>query len=335
MSVTALQLVNRVRARHRFGTTASIASDDFGAPILDAINEAKEEVLEGYEWDFNVRHEGLIQTVTKLTSTGVTIVANGDATVFISGFDGSTFFDNSCVARCIITSDSAYGDTAFRILYGQYVGGNTTFELEQDFPGTSSIVADITILTYELRLDDTVLDVLSVRHQERDVGLEFIPRNKSWDGVFTRPTSSLSDTPDVAYIGSTITPTYTTGGTANPGRGIAVYPVPETSYRLDYSYVYSHPVLTSDSDTLANVPRKVVDRIVNVAVAKLYLSHVSNDPRMGTEIMDREMSAISRIQSRDRPDRARRRSLQSHFGSRGKETYPSAGPKNRHVFYEP
>lgn len=238
-SFSCLQLVNRLGRKMRWGgnLTSLTSTDERQNASIDALNEAKEYVLDGKTWDFDARHDGVLvtQAVVDHTSTAVTNLA--------TGFTAGTFAIGDYVARLLVTSDSSQGDTAYRILTSS--GGVGV--LDAAWLG-STAAANATSKTYfaEYKLPSTVKDVTSVRYQEMDVDLQFIGRDESFHVAFPRIHSEISDNPRTVVVGSQVTPTYETAGTAStPGLGMLVWPVPESAYRLEYSYTVKHPALTS------------------------------------------------------------------------------------------
>ena len=276
---TLIQMVNRVRRKARFQDAVTLTGDDMTPAIVDALNEGAREVLESHDWDFDMRHDGVLMTVASSTQSENVSVTNGAVT---GGFTVSSFdiddYATDKVASIVVTSDGSFGDTTFRVPSVTTHATTPAFTVETAWPGTSSAgVGTATIFAQQYLLPDTVRDVTEVRHQERTLHLQFVPREHRFP---TRPHQRISTSIETVYVGSTITATYVTNSASagSTGLGIMLDTVPSSVLRLDYSYRYRHPEMTLTTDTLVGVPDHIQDVIVDTAFAKLSGTVVMNDP---------------------------------------------------------
>lgn len=326
---TALQLVNRVRRRMHMGDAADL-TDALSKALLDLVNEAKDYILETRNWDFDARHDGVLNTRSKLTSSGTTLVIS-DSTSYTS----TAFTPDDSVARIVVADTSTntnQAQTSYRIVSLNPATGGGTLDspwLGTTFPST----ADAYIYFAEYKLPDTVKDVLSVRYQDDDVELRFVGRNESFHKVVPRMHDRITNDPELVVVGSMVTPTYdSTGSASTPGLGLLVYPAPLYTYRLDYSYTVRHPALSASQD-LENVPDSVVHDIVLEAEALAYGSSVANDPDLAKSAHQRVEVRASRhhqVNTADPRRRMRLRSLDARGG-----TDAGSRPVDEDVFYTP
>lgn len=336
MAVTLIQMINRVRRRHRFPDVTTLTADDLVSPVQDALNESARQVLESRSWDFLIRHDGMLTTRPRVQASGVVILKLGGLDQISDTVPSTTATDHAgdFVTRARITSDASFGDTSFRVPSVRNFGGQSVYFLDTAWPGSSDLAASLELFAAEYLLPDTVGDVLSVRHQEQDLELCFVPRQHGFDSVVQRYHESFSDSPRVVYVGAQITSTYDRdqASSGDTGLGMLLYPTPESELALHYSYRYRHADMTETTDTLVGVPNHVVDQIIELAVAKTYISHIGNDINLGAKIRDDAMENLDRLYAMHRPDPARRVSFGSHFGGGGRLRY-GGRPKNPQVFH--
>lgn len=333
-ATTYLQMVNRVRRRGRHPDLAAVASDSLGVVVGDLLNESKREVLEGRQWDFDVRHDQPLKVlgvnsyttgVVFADSTNVTIIGENDAALY----GGSEF-----VAKMVVTEDSTYGQTPFRIV-SSLVGANDFYTTDTAWPGTTQSALDISIYANEYVLPATVGDVLGVKFNEADLRVSFVDKLSDLDAVYPRLLDTSSSQPDHVYVGGSSTPTYVTNGTVpSPGTGFWIYPAPSTDYILHYSYRYRHPDLSGDTDTLSGVPEHIVDLIVERTFTKALATKVFNDPKLSKVNDDSSRRRLAEAHTQDRSDPNRRLSMRSHDRRRGGVPIGSK-PKNPNNFGSP
>lgn len=346
-SVTTVQLFNRVNRYMRFGDdVASLeATNVLHNSIIDMLNAAKDEVLEGHNWDFDTRHDGVLLTQAQAT-TGTVSVTNGSETFTTSTSDVVTA-DGGSVFRIRITSDASFGDTAFRVIGYTGTGGI----MDAKWPGTTDATATYEIWAAEYLLPTTVKDVLSVRFQEHELELYQLGRNESFHSLVPKLHSEINDNPRIAVIGGAVTGTEATGTTwaddtvwsdsstwadttvsnTDTGLSLLVYPVPQSKYRIDYSFATRHPELTA-TNSLDAVPPYIVHDIVTTAVSLALASNIGNEPDLAK--LTRQISELrrKRLHALNRPDPHRRTPLRSldYKGS-----MRTGGPADPRVFHTP
>ena len=280
---TALALVNKVGRLMR-EEDASALTETFATQVLDLVNEAKRDLRESKNWQFDTRNDGVVVAPAPFTGTATTV--SGTAVV-LSGITTSQIVPSNhtaSVARIVFTADTAFGDTAFRIVSSVDAIGVANLTLATAFPGTVSASTAVSIVFDEQVLPSTVRGVTSVRHQEGDVELVHLTRNLL-DMVRQRPHESTTDSPVVVTIGGTGESTYNSSSASNGTRGtlFTVNPIAGSKLSFDYSYLYRHPDLSSSQD-LVNVDSAVEDCIVRLAYARAMQSGIGNEPEAGIAI---------------------------------------------------
>lgn len=332
---TALQLVNRIRRKLRMGPDLSAFSstDELTNVLLDMLNEGKREVLEHREWDFDIRHDGILKCVKERTyTTGTSVVSLTN--IGNTGVDVSATYSGSLRSRVMVTSDATYGDTSFIITNITNTGGNDVYTIGVGWPGSTDGAASLKIFASEYILPSTVRDVLSVRHEEGEIALHFLDKSTELDPALPNPNLDSSDQPEAVYVGSTVRNTTLDGADPSYGLGMMVHPIPSENVVIHYSYRYRHPDLTAATSEIENVPAHVEDLIVDAAVARAQMSGVANDPTLAAlnvrEVRRRADEAVKMT----RPDPGRRRSLRSHDRRATRDQFGSR-PRNPRTFYTP
>ena len=74
MTTTALDLVNRMRAKRR-DATSSIITDRQGVAYLEILNSSITTALEERTWNFQIRSDGYLATVGTYTGTSLNVTA--------------------------------------------------------------------------------------------------------------------------------------------------------------------------------------------------------------------------------------------------------------------
>ncbi len=346
-----LEMVNSVRGKLREERITTISATDFlTTEIIELINDAGSEILEGDDWEFDVRHDGRLFLPSSQTGTTAMF---GDS--FISG---NPIYDNGASVSLSTLEDTDSGEVFEDVdLAGFRCSGNSVrsrlLATGSDYPNTSWIITDVTIdaswlvltlgsnlnlesdaaetgawTTYanEAVLPATVKDVLSIRNEEEPLRLDFINRDLEFDARIPRPTDSFSGVPEVAIVGGTMTSTSRTTGTdawttisdvdARTGVGITVWPIPNTDIHLEYSYRVQHADLSADTDSWDGVPANVIRIIEWLAFQKALDSGIQNDPEAATRAERQVEKRRLRAQaSQTRQPNLRR--IPTSFGSRG------------------
>ena len=313
---TALQLVNRVRRKLRIPDTTSFTKSE-DLLLLDLVNEAKDTVLELREWDFDVRHDGHLTTVANTTGSGSSLThgAGGATMTIVESFPTAP---NNFIGRIVFTHDTNYGDTAYRVS----VWESTTVTVPDANSAISTTSPTYSIFANEYVLPSNVRKVLSVRHQESDIRVEEIDRSVRFDRFVQRPQESITDTPDLIYVGGIGTATKSTSSASDTDGIIFMpWPTPSAVLDLDYSYCIRHGELTTTASTLDNVDRYAVDLIVDLAYGKALQSDFGNNKEEGIAI-ERKVIAFSKdFETNDdrMPNRRLRLRSLDHVGSSGRD----------------
>lgn len=269
-SVTALQLTNRVRRLRRMPDVGSISETEDLA-TLDAINASIEEVLSSRRWEFDMRRAqiALRPYLTDLTLTS-TVGFTDLMTVYRA--DGLTEADTygDYVVRLLPSGSTNHSRTALRVRYSSViVTGNSSFmtvttDIDEALDGVAG-----RLFYAEYVLPDTVRDVIRFTHQQEELTLDQIDPVVEFDELYPTPNIEFG-APRLVSVGGLDVSTYSVESTApSPGLRLIVWPIPDESYILDYTYHYRHPELTTATDTLDGVPQDVVYQIVDLAAAKM------------------------------------------------------------------
>lgn len=264
-SVTALQLVNRVRRSRRLDDVASIANtEDLAA--LDSINNAIEEVLSSRRWEFDLRKT---QFSLKASRTGTCSIISGNS--FGTYTETSSIPSSAMVGNFVLrlnpTGSTSFGQTALRVNSTLTIGSSAICAFPTAVYETMTSVA-CTAFYSEYTLPDTIRDVVRVTYQEEPLTLENIGPAVEWDELYPRPQIEFGP-PESISIGGYDIPTYANSGSADPALRMIVWPVPDDDYILDCTYYYRHPELTGSTSTLVAVPPDVVAKIVDKAAARM------------------------------------------------------------------
>lgn len=324
-TTTALQLVNRFLRKHRRPDVADFSSPE-ATHALDFINDAKEEVLDPLIWNFD-RREADLYTLPVVTLTSG-LVTNGNTGV-VGTISDSTFTPNGAFsARIIVTSDATYPDTAFRAEASLNVAALNTTVMEEAWLGTTNAsTATATLFWPEYQFpklsngDSVVRELLSMRHQEEEIRLESVYKDRWLDGRVVRPHDDISaDFPHYCYltdVKDTSSDLVTPSNTWAPGFGL--WPVPEGRVALTYTYVQRRAPLSATTDTMDGVPEEVLNTITQIAFGRSMQSMFGNDPALGDRILIGAFTrrdALHKAQ-KDRAPRSNRSvpSLDAHSGT--------------------
>lgn len=323
---TALELVNRIRAKRR-DATSTIITDRQGVAYLDFLNSAITSILEERTWNFQLRSDGTLTTVPLSTGTDGA-VQNG-----FTGFGSASFAGvlspvyGDFQARIAITDDASYGSTSVRVDTAHVAGAMLTGAMSTAWFGASNFgSADFTFFVYEYVLPSTVRSVTNVSHQESDLSLFFEDGQYTFDRLVPSPLDSTSDTPQIVMVGGEIQRTAETGLTGEFGLGLRIYPVPESALALNYSYVYRQPKLTVSTSELYRVPGAVEDLIVELATARV-ISSLEKDVQTGLPLEVRVNREIDKIHRNHAADSGRRNPMRS-LDHIGRTTGPAWPPRS-------
>lgn len=279
-SITALELVNRVLRRMRDETVGNFA-DDKSQVILDLVNAAKDDVLTSRDWDFDLRHDGVIVT-RKTISTESGVLAQHNTTFFDSALNDHVFDPP-------VTPPSLFGDVITRFEYqGDATSSNeesgqvgtiwrmvdfttlsiATGALDAEWPGASTSTAKLKFFMAEYLLPDTVRDVVSMTNQNGvPLDLDHVDPGASFDQLIPDLAERFA-APEMVAVGGFDKPTIERSvGDDTPKLRVVFFPVPDDEYRINYSYYYNHPDLVETTDTLKGVRPNVIASIVDRATA--------------------------------------------------------------------
>jgi len=343
-------MVNAVRGKLREERTTAQAitdaSDDLNTEIIDLINDAGSEILEGNDWPFDVRHDGelfypasqsgtnaqfgpQVGTAIYSNTTSILILTSGDTDsgeVF-EDFDLASFRCSGNRARVrIIGPDTNFGNTSWIVTNVENASGigltmTTSANLYFPTPATNGAW---TTYANEVVLPDTVKEVLSVRHEEKDIALKFVDREIQFDHVVPRPSNRFGSVPEVVLVGGTITSTARgslvawstiSAEAAVTGTCAAVWPIPDTDTHIQYSYRVQHSDLSAATDAWTGVPSNVIGMIQDLAVQKAYDSGIQNDPVMGARI-ERNVEKRRQRARNSLMSQPNRRRVPAGFGTR-------------------
>lgn len=326
---TALELVNRVRRQLRWNDTASFTASEDKA-VLDAVNAAVAVIFERWDWECDVRHDGVLFTMPEITSTGCSITTDTTTLTWGSGDDGGDTYAAASIENvtnpvvyAVLTDDTDYGDTAFRVSDLAVVTSGfftvTEANLASRFPGATDSSAGVTLVANTYVLPSTVRKVMRVRHQERDVALLEAERFHLFDRAVQRPHDSTSDNPDVIVMGgietsTTYTALLTDTSTAVTGPSVTLWPTPSSELLLNYSYLMKRAEMTATTDTLANADRSLEDLVVQLAYARCVQNYVGDaDAGTGLAIEQRVLGLAKDLYANQTKDPNRRRVMSSNF----------------------
>lgn len=336
---TALQLVNRVRRELRQGDKQSFG-DELSVAILDKVNSAISTIFEGWDWDCDIRHDGIIHTLAARTSeTNLSLTVNDATVTWPSADDGAVVWEavandskaTNPIISLTVTSDSTFGDTAFR-LGSIYYGTSgfytvTTAELETEWPSSTTSTASGMLCANAYVMESTVRKILSVRSQERALRLEERGRCQDFDRYYQRPHETISDNTELVVVGGTATSTDGANGQgaslvdppiyAKTGLFVLLWPTPSSESILNFSYLRTHSEMTATTDQLANVDRFLEDMVVRLAFARVQQSDIGDaDVAGGLAIEERVLRHLAMAHANQGRDPGRRRWLRSNFGGR-------------------
>jgi len=291
-SVTALELLNRVRLFRRQPTTNVIATPE-DEVTLNAINMAIEDVLSTRKWEFDLRTDGQLALRGRFDGVSIVTIANSPlATISRSaGLVNANVF-GQYVVRVLPDGSSDYANTSLRIEKSAVVaaGVSSAVVLEVVFPDTLS-ATDAELHYGEYILPDTVASVVRASYQEHPLTLEQVDPKVRYSEIFPRPHVQFGP-PTVIAVGGFDLPTYlTTDNAPPPGLRMAIWPIPDDEYIINYSYYYRHPELTVATSTLEGVPTSVVNDIVLQATSTVMMTWDQNFAAAHFTDLSREQAA--------------------------------------------
>lgn len=336
---TALQLVNRVRRELRWGDTADF-TDDLSKVVLDRVNDAQATIFETWDWDCDIRHDGVLTTVAKVSDFDCQVTAASTVIISVNASLSAellTAYDRRAVLRFVVTTDSTQSDIAGRIAWGQNVTSGLTAYMAASakwIGSTTTTTSAMDIVANEYGLPSTVRKILSVTSQGEDVRLEEMNRSQIYDRAVQRPHDLIDDGVICVAIGgkSAITGIRTEGITIAPTEElyptILIYPTPSSAYQLNYSYLIQRSDLSATTDTFS------ADRSLETALVKLAFARCMQDavgdfnPEAGMTLEQRALRELAALHSNEMRDLGRHRVLGSNFCETGAKIDFGRLPRN-------
>lgn len=329
---TALELVNRVRRQLRWPDTASFTSEEDRA-VLDQVNAAVATIFEGWDWECDIRHDGVLRTMPSRTETALSFTTASTTVDWPNTDSGLAYTETmgalatNPIIQIVATDDTGFGDTSFRVtdvataLSGFFTITRAT--LAEAFPGTTDTSASATICANSYVLPSTVRKLLSVRSQEQSIRLEEAERFQFFDRYIQKPHETISDETELVIFGSIGTSTTGTALLADPiaavtGPFALLYPTPDTTQVYHYSYLLRRAEFTATTDALSNVDRSLEDLVVRLAYARCVQNYVGDaDAGTGIGIEQRVLGLARDLHANQGKDPNRRRVLGSNFAECG------------------
>jgi hypothetical protein len=317
-SVTALELVNRVRLFRRQPTTTVLTTPE-DTVTLNAINMAIEDVLSTKRWEFDLRHDGQMTLRSNLDLDQVgTEIGVSNSKLGIARLAGLTDEDvfGDYIVTVQIGSSTPYPNTSIRAVSSDPVTFGVNSTLFADFTFNDSLsVTDGELYYGEYIMPDTVREIVRVSHQETSIELKQADPVVRYNELFPDAYESTGP-PEVIAVGGYDIPTYNSGGSVpTPGLRFAVWPIPDDNYIINYSYYYRHPELLGASAALVGVPTSVVNDIVLQATSTVMMTWDQNYAASHFTDLSRQQAAAKHLAYGG--SKARRRTIGSFERGRG------------------
>jgi hypothetical protein len=315
-SVTSLELLNRVRLFRRQPTTTVIDTPE-DTVTLNAINMAIEDVLSTKRWEFDLRHDG--QLALKGRVDGATLQTTAGSTAatvrLLAGLTDAHVFGDY-VVRVFLDGNADYGNTAFRIeKSGSAIAATaSSVVLNVVFPDTLP-ATDAELHYSEYILPDTVGEIVRATYQEESLEVRQVDPVVRYTELFPNPNESTGPPEVVAIGGFDIKTYFSGGGTPAPALRLAVWPIPDEDYVINYSYYYRHPELLGASAALVGVPTSVVNDIVLQATSTVMMTWDQNYAASHFTDLSRQQAAAKHLAYGG--SKARRRTIGSFERGRG------------------
>jgi len=308
---------------------------------LDFINDAKEETLDSRHWSFDER-EGVLDTFAVRNGVDDPVYVAYGLTPFIGTTSYNATIGGPYTIRAVPTDSPDRSRTAHRVEGVATIPGVISGLLAEAYSGTTGNYAwDLFAAEYQFPShsngDSKVKRLLSMTHHERPLRLKEMDKNFTFDSLITRLHESLGRDPEFAYFGRPVWNTHTASITGNTQLrdGVIIWPVPMSSERLNYTYLYAHPLLDTVDDTLVQVPDRVINAMVELAYGFSLASHVGNDVERSQRVMASALTRIDRLHAADRKMPYKSKPVPS-LDSIGNRNNPSLGreiPDDNTIWY--
>lgn len=310
--MTLLASVNRVRRALREDTISEIsANDQLTQSIIDLLNTSADELLNARDWAFLIRHDAQVWfPALHEETTGATTI-NNSATVLLNTGGANAwaapnvlaFTDSGQTGRLLCRLEMTGGAMTPNTAYPVDILASTVnfpVTLRTIFRGDSlSTTAGFRIYSHEAALPATQRRVLSVRHQETPLRLEFVDRYDSFDRAVPRVADQTSDRPEVAYVGGLVTGSAQTTAAQVSGLGFMIWPVPLSAVTIDYTYVYRFADLSADADEWTGVPSEHIRLVESMAFEKALDNNIEDDPERAARIRVKNENVRFRLVNAD------------------------------------
>ena len=275
-------------------------TDHLSISLLDTFNSAMSDILK-LDWPF-LHRDAHIETEPMVDGTNWAWMWEESVSFtllgYVAAYGARPFGDR--IDRLIVTSGGdRFTKTPMIIRHMLSIWGVLTCELEAEWPGTrhalmpheaADDLVDAMVVSYEYVLPETVKEVTSIRHQERNITLKFE------EEPYVRDICRLGDTPQVAIIrssGTAVDRWPTLAQRDVTGLVVQVWPIPLEGYLLDYSYVYDQQPLVAETDTMTGIPDHIETLILDLAFA--YTNQCGIGTRDAEDGLDLEDKAWNRI----------------------------------------
>ena len=317
--MSLLQSVNRMKLMLREDQIAAISAELQTQTLVDLLNMAADEHLNSHEWSFLVRHDAQAWFPALRTETTGALPVNNSTTLLLNQ-SAANSWDATDVSKF-----TAYSQTGRLLVRVKVTGGSTTPEtsypvdtlaattgfpavLRSEFRGdsTATATAGFELYSNEFALPTSVRRVLSVRHQETPIRLEFVDKGEGLDRHVPRVTDHSSSQAEVAYVGGLVTGTGATTADQATGLGLMIWPLPSADMLVDYSYVYRFAELSADADEWTGVPLEHVRLIESMAFEKALDSNIEDDPSRASRLRGKNEQTRTRLVNADHKAPVRR-----------------------------
>lgn len=316
MAQTALTLVNRLLRRSRMDDVSAFTSPE-ALLALELVNTSIRELLAERDYPWNIRHDGHL-TINGPFSSGTLSLIQNSATGTIASSNSITSITGDFVSRLVPFGASDYEKQTIKIVSATVVLTSMSLTLAAAWPGSNTGAltgSNWRIDISEYLLPDAVAKVLSVRHEQTPVTLHQVEPTTAFEEFQPRPADVQNDFPYMVGVGGTAVATFNTAtydATTAPRRlRFMVWPVPDSTYLLTYSYKERIAELSATTDTLWT-PDEFCDDVIERADAKVYANAWGNDPDLASLKLRMSVGSTTQKYANARVDPRRRHVLTAH-----------------------
>ena len=319
-TTTSLTMVNRLLRRHGYEDYSTFALPETKL-ALDLVNQAIRDLLSVRDYPWNIRNDGTVVLKPSHSGTfagGLPINTVDPDTFQITNFGvthSTTEVFGNFVTRLIITNATDFPNTPILVSWGNILALNLFVNLYENYPGVTVTNGDWKFVIYEYLLPDSVAKVISVRHEEQPIRLVEVQPHQSWDEWIPRPHDNEGE-PIIVGVGGMARSTVEASdlATANANRvtrlRLMVYPVPDATMLLQFSYKERLTELSATTDTLI-APSEFVDDVIDRAEALSNMTQRFNDPDLAQQQIRNSLLNSNRKWENSVVDPARRHPLRA------------------------